>query len=252
MPRHDADSVESVLRLVTEGLTDRQVALQSGVSRHTVQRWRTGRVSIARRRELEEHRTRPVDERAYSYLLGIYLGDGALSWTARSFQLVVTMDALYPAVARECALAIARTLPVQVGWRTPRKARMVVLTAGSQDWPNLFPQHGPGKKHQRKIELVPWQLVITHRYTPEFLRGLIHSDGSRCINRFSVKLPSGRVGRYAYPRYFFTNYSADIRRIFCDHCELLGIRWTQSNARNISVSHRESVAILDSFIGPKS
>ena len=72
------------------------------------------------------------------------------------------------------------------------------------------------------------------------------------MNRFAVNLPSGRVGRYAYPRYFFTNYSADIRRIFCEHCELLGIRWTQSNARNISVSHRDSVALLDEFVGPKS
>ncbi len=118
-------------------------------------------------------------------------------------------------------------------------------------WPNLFPQHGPGKKHERKIELVPWQSEITRQYTRKFLRGLIHSDGSRCMNRFAVQLPSGRVGRYAYPRYFFTNYSADIRRIFCEHCELLGIRWTQSNARNISVSHRDSVALLDEFVGPK-
>jgi hypothetical protein len=41
------------------------------------------------------------------------------------------------------------------------------------------------------------------------------------------------------------------RQIFCDHCELLGIRWTRSNARNISVSDRESVALLDQFVGPK-
>ncbi len=59
------------------------------------------------------------------------------------------------------------------------------------------------------------------------------------------------VAEYSYPRYFFTNLSADIRGIFCEHCELLGIRWTQSNPRNISVSHHESVAILDRFVGPK-
>ncbi len=129
---------------------------------------------------------------------------------------------------------------------------MWILQSSGASWPNLFPQHGPGRKHERRIELAPWQLRITRAHTEEFLRGLIHSDGSRCINRFAVKLPSGRVGRYAYPRYFFTNYSADIRKIFCEHCELLGIRWTQSNARNISVSHRDSVAILDSFVGPKS
>jgi hypothetical protein len=118
-------------------------------------------------------------------------------------------------------------------------------------WPLAFPQHGPGKKHLRPIVLEDWQAKITHREPEALLRGLIHSDGSRCINRFKTKLPSGRVAEYAYPRYFFTNLSADIRGIFCEHCELLGIRWTQSNPRNISVSHRESVAILDRFVGPK-
>ena len=71
------------------------------------------------------------------------------------------------------------------------------------------------------------------------------------INRFSVRLPKAGLREYRYPRYFFTNVSADIRAIFCEHCELLGVRWSQSNAKNISVSDRASVAILDSFIGPK-
>jgi hypothetical protein len=51
--------------------------------------------------------------------------------------------------------------------------------------------------------------------------------------------------------YFFSNLSSDIRALFCEHCELLGIRWTQSNPRNISVSHRRTVALLDDFVGPK-
>jgi hypothetical protein len=83
------------------------------------------------------------------------------------------------------------------------------------------------------------------------MRHLIHSDGCRTINRFKTKLPSGRIGEYEYPRYFFSNRSADIRGLFCEYCEVLGIRWTQSNPRNISVSHRDSVALLDSFVGPK-
>jgi len=85
-----------------------------------------------------------------------------------------------------------------------------------------------------------------------FLRGLIHSDGCRVVNRFTTTLPSGRVAEYAYPRYFFSNLSADIRALFCEYCERLGIRWTQSNHRNISVAQRRSVALLDEFIGPKS
>jgi hypothetical protein len=99
--------------------------------------------------------------------------------------------------------------------------------------------------------LLDWQRHITRIQPEGLLRGLIHSDGCRTVNRFQTKLPSGHIATYGYPRYFFSNLSADIRGIFCEHCELLGIRWTQSNARNISVSDRRSVALLDDFVGPK-
>ena len=127
----------------------------------------------------------------------------------------------------------------------------LVVLASSPLWALAFPQHGPGRKHERPIVLERWQAEITARHPEALLRGLIHSDGCRSVNRFRTKLPSGRVVGYAYPRYFFSNLSADIRGIFCEHCDLLGIRWTQSNPRNISVAHRRSVAILDGFVGPK-
>jgi hypothetical protein len=127
----------------------------------------------------------------------------------------------------------------------------MTILASHPVWPYAFPQHGPGRKHERPIWLADWQQAITQRCPEALIRGLIHSDGARCINRFRTMLPSGRVAEYAYPRYFFSNLSADIRRIFCEHCERLGIRWTQSNHRNISISHRDSVALLDTFVGPK-
>ena len=65
-------------------------------------------------------------------------------------------------------------------------------------------------------------------------------------------MPSGRVAEYSYIRYFFSNMSSDIRQIFQEHCELLGIRVTQSNPRNLSVSHRDSVAILEQIVGQKT
>jgi hypothetical protein len=99
--------------------------------------------------------------------------------------------------------------------------------------------------------LADWQRAIVDAHPEQFLRGLIHSDGCRTVNRFKTKLPSGRVAEYEYPRYFFSNLSADIRALFCEYCDRLGVRWTQSNHRNISVSHRRSVAILDRFVGPK-
>jgi hypothetical protein len=132
-----------------------------------------------------------------------------------------------------------------------RGSACVTVYSSWKSWPCYLPQHGPGRKHERHLALEGWQQKIVDEFPEPFLRGLIHSDGCRTENRFKTKLPSGRVAEYAYPRYFFSNLSADIRLMFCDACDVLGIRWTQSNPRNISVSHRHAVARLDEFIGPK-
>jgi len=58
---------------------------------------------------------------------------------------------------------------------------------------------------------------------------------------------AARVAEYAYSRSFFLNPSADIRGLFCFTCELLGVRWMQSNPSNISVAHRKSVVLLDAL-----
>jgi hypothetical protein len=110
----------------------------------------------------------------------------------------------------------------------------------------LFPQHGRGRKHDRRIELTAWQQKIVRAEPECFLRGLIHSDGWRGLNRVKVK---GRW--YAYPRYQFSNRSDDIRTLFTDTCDLLGVQWRPWGRYHISVARRESVAHLDSFIGPK-
>jgi hypothetical protein len=196
---------------------------------------------------------RPSDSHAYAYLLGMYLGDGYLAFTGRSWQLVVSLDAAYPCVVDECAAAIRASLPeVSAHVRTVRGTNTIRIDSGSKKWPALFPQHGPGHKHERAITLADWQLTIVREHTGFFVRGLIHSDGCRSINRFRTRLPSGRIAEYAYPRYFFTNASADIRTLFCDACERFGVRWTQSSVRNISVAHRPSVALLDTIVGPKT
>ena len=202
-----------------------------------------------------EHRFVPVfpaDNFSYAYLLGAYLGDGHVADTGRTFQLVIALDAAYPEMIEECAGAIMLSVPsARPHVNGHRVHRSVRVEAGSKLWPELFPQMGPGRKHERPIVLAPWQREIVERETWQFLRGLIHSDGCRSVNRFKTKLPSGRVAEYAYPRYFFSNLSTDIRSLFCEACDRLGLRWTQSNHRNISVSHRESVALLDEFVGPK-
>ena len=71
------------------------------------------------------------------------------------------------------------------------------------------------------------------------------------MNVVTHKRAGGRV-QYAYPRYFFTNMSADIMGMFTDTCDSLGVHWTRTNFKNVAVSRRADVAFLDTFIGPKS
>jgi hypothetical protein len=83
------------------------------------------------------------------------------------------------------------------------------------------------------------------------LRGLIHSDGCRSMNR--VRRPTrGGVKEYQYPRYFFTNASTDIRGIFTAACELVGVESRRMTDWDISVARRRSVELLDAGIGPKA
>ena len=81
-----------------------------------------------------------------------------------------------------------------------KDSRAKAVRSYSKHWPEVFPQAAGGRKHERPIVLADWQREIVDRFPEAFLRGLIHSDGCRCVNRFKTKLPSGRVAEYEYPR----------------------------------------------------
>ncbi len=162
--------------------------------------------------------------------------------------LRICLGTEYPRIIEDCCAALVLSMPEC----RPRLAPLAGIQAvhvqvNGKRWLHAFPQHGPGRKHERTIVLEDWQQEIVDRHPDEFVRGLIHSDGCRTTNRFPTRLPSGRVAEYAYARYFFSNLSEDIRALFCAACEALDVRWTLSNPRNVSVAHRASVARLDAI-----
>ncbi|MGA8257651.1 MAG: hypothetical protein WB767_13845 [Nocardioides sp.] len=118
-------------------------------------------------------------------------------------------------------------------------------------WCCAFPQHGPGRKHERPIALEDWQVAVVTAWPAAFLRGLFHSDGCRFVNS-TIQTVAGKPKRYAYPRWQFTNVSADIRELCCWALDLVDVPWRQSNWNCISVSRREAVARLDDLIGLKA
>ncbi len=67
-------------------------------------------------------------------------------------------------------------------------------------------------------------------YPWEFIWGLVHSDGCRITN-WTTRLVGGERKGYEYPRYWFTNVSDDIRKLYTDTLEKLGVEWKHC-ARN--------------------
>jgi hypothetical protein len=251
-------TVESALRDSDAGMRDVDNAAKHGVAIKTIRRWRR----LYQRRGLPRGQAHtsvacPVcagadlDQEAYAELLGWYLGDGHISSGRRGvFNLHVYNDLRYSGDNHRLAELMARVKP---GGRPHTRVvpGCLITTTSWTLWPCLFPQHGPGRKHDRPIVLADWQRRIVEAHPGPFLRGLFHSDGCRTMNS-TRRLVAGQLKRYEYPRWQFVNSSADIRELCCWALDLVGVAWRQSNARVISVSRRDAVARLDELIGPKT
>lgn len=243
---------QQVVDLLTEGVPDREIARRTGVPRSTIGYWRCLPANRPDARQPPLDHWRPSDPAAYCYVLGAYLGDGHVVLQSNSGILRVTLVALYEDVVDECAASLEAVFPeARVSRYRRRGVRVVTLELRTRSVPVAFPQHGPGKKHLRAIELVDWQRTLTAKHPRALIRGLIHSDGCRTVNRFTTRLPSGRKREYSYVRYFFSNLSSGIREIFCSHCGLIGVRCSNVHPRYVSIHDRRSVALLDEFVGPK-
>jgi hypothetical protein len=244
------DDVAVVRALLAAGLKDIEISQRTGIPRRTIADWRRGkwpRAAGSRPCSYLQHLPLPS---SYAYLLGMYLGDGCLSATGRPgvWRLRIFADSGYGGIIEECAAAMEAIFPSQRAHRLLRtRSRCVEVSMYSKHWVCLFPQHGPGRKHLRRIELAPWQLQVVEHARELFLRGLIHSDGSRIIAR---ERQAGRV-REA-PRYIVSNRSEDIKALLCESCDALGVRWTRPSNKDIAIYRLASVARLDEFVGPKS
>lgn len=237
------------MNLLAQGLTVSQVSRRLTVSRAAIRAWRDDGL-LPRRGVCPRCDQASLDERGYAALLGFYLGDGTISAVARCHALRISCDATLPLIVDDVTSLIST---VRAGSRVfhVRAPGVVVVQAHWKHWPCLFPQHGPGRKHERPIVLEPWQLTIVDHHPDALLRGLFHSDGSRVAN-WATRPVGGVVKRYHYPRWQFCNESDDIHRI-CQHAlDIVGVPWRRSSRKHTSVSTRAGVSTLDELIGPKA
>lgn len=181
------EEVALVRSLLAEGLNDSEISRLTGISRATVRGWRRDPEKTAQRARPDHscpacghpaHDPTALTPEDYAYLLGMYLGDGCISPHRRGvFHLRITLDTRYPEIIEECREAVASVIRKWPGLTA--KAGCVDVSSWSKQWPCLLPQHGPGRKHERPIQLVDWQQAIVDEHPGWLLRGLIHSDGWR-------------------------------------------------------------------------
>lgn len=257
------EEYRQILALWEQGVAKQRIAITLDIPRGTVidciKRY-GGLAGLEANKERASHSTpdsvlaricNPEDhitQQAYAYVLGIYLGDGHIVQNRRVYYLRIFLDTAYPDVIECCYQNVQKLLPEnKVNILHSTQGNWVEVICTYKFWPEIFPQHGPGVKHEREIKLEDWQQQIVDTYPLEFFRGLYHSDGSRFSNVVKSK---------DYPRYSFTNYSTDIRRLFCAACGRLGLHWTikarYGHDADIFISRREDVAFLDAHIGPKT
>lgn len=256
---YDTSARKRAPTLVAQGRSLNSVSKETGISRAAIRSWQTRIEPLPRMRRTScllcgPTAEPPWDKAAYAYLLGLYLGDGCISPGTRSgyFLRIACADA-WPGLIDACAAAVKAVNPSGKACRVQAVGYTSVV-GYSAHWPCFFPQHGPGKKHERRIALEPWQQLIVDGHPWAFVRGLIHSDGCRITN-WTTKIVGGVRKRYEYPRYFFTNVSADIRGLFTATLDGLGVEWTEcakhGDPFNVSVARKASVALMDAHVGPK-
>jgi len=258
LPMRSREQLRLVSDLAATGKSPLAISRATGIPRSTIRDWLAGRVPNGGAVDepacsacgAPQHRFDSLPPE-YVYLLGLYLGDGCISAHPRGvYRLRVFFDARYPEIIAAAEAAVRRVFPANRinrvsrsgGYENSAPHSNVELSVYSKALPCLFPQHGPGRKHERRIALEEWQRGLVERHPEQLLRGLIHSDGCRFVN-------TGRNWRH--PRYSFSNHSEGIRAIFCDACDLVGVRWTTA-PRTVYVSRVRDVALLDEFIGPKN
>ena len=252
--RSDALSWTRSEELVVSGLNDCEVARRTGVPRTTDSRLAQSRflpLQVREARSPDDHR-HDFDRLppSYAYLLGLYLGDGNI--TRQPARRVPPPDHARSRLSddhrRTAGEAMAEVMPSsRASVQLRRDGACVEVYSFSKHWPCLFPQHGPGRKHERRIALTDWQ------------RAPLRPAPSSCFAGSSTRTAAGRStasgapARHtpirATPSPTTPPTSAGSSATYLD---ALDIAWRPMGWRNISIARRDAVAKLDAFIGPKA
>lgn len=254
---HPLEIRQQALALFAAGHNDCEVSRRLNVPRRTVGDWRRPPYRRCFPVQTCPRCWRPAKlirlaVSDYAELLGLYLGDGYISGGPRCYRLRVTLDCKHPGIIdpgiiAETAALLARCFPAnKVDRVVSGTGTWVNVSVYSIHLPCVFPQHGPGRKHERELRLEAWQSLALESAPRRFIRGCIRTDGCAFINR---------TGPYEYLSYSFANHSGEIVDLFVSACDRVGVitRVTRRGPRwSVRINRCESVALMLREVGLKS
>ena len=200
-------------------------------------------------RRLRRTRRNVFPQPSYAYLLGAYLGDGYIVLTRRGvYRLRVACDlaaSQHRVVdrARDRGRARAPSRSSAAPALPARAGCLVVLEALAVPVPAARPRPQARAAHRARA-----LAAADRRRPPRAARARAHPLRWLAAHQSHQAPEADRTSTSATSS---ANRSDDIKRIFCDACDALGVQWRVMNRDSISVARRASVARLDEFIGPK-
>jgi hypothetical protein len=152
---HPQITVDTARRLSHLDVLDREVAEITAVPIGTIRKWRTGArrgARKARRADCPRCTGRPLDEPAYSYLLGLYLGDGCITRGHRDvYALSIACCDDWPGLLAAAKSAMSAVMPASKVFGV-RRIGMTEVKSYSKHWPCLFLRHGGQTLDRLEVE----------------------------------------------------------------------------------------------------
>jgi len=206
---------------------------------------------------LNESLTESERNSAYSFILGMYLGDGCIYKYLRTKQLTIALDKKYQKL-NDYVINSMKTLfnkepniydrSIDNGQKF--KANCINVRYYSKHLGLIFPHEGAGAKHLREIKLTDWQTSIISPV--DIVKGLIMSDGSYYFCNTFKKF-----------KYTFSNCSLDICNILMTYLGELGIVYNFHKKKtlapkgttykyHVDVAKQSEVTKLHNLIGDKN
>jgi len=242
---------KTVLLLKNDGLNDCEIARITSIPRRTIQGWiktppKIFTDNIINNRyyynnELKEQIINDINlKKIYSYILGLYLGDGCIDILSRTLRLRIFLDAKYVHLNNYVEEMLKIFFYKSKITRYNHGDNCICFAVNCKELKNIFPQMGPGRKHNREIKLSQWQTQnIMHS---ELLMGLFHSDGCFYVSDDR-------------DNYNFSNRSVDIHNIFQNSCTYFNVKYTvsryQGEIKSTNINKRKDVVKLYYLIGSK-